>query len=81
MIVGAAMIRFTIRDVLLVTVMVGLVLVWWIDRSKLVRERNFWKENAESFATVIRRDLGWEIVVTDDGVTSFPKLKSPRSRP
>jgi hypothetical protein len=34
------MFRFTIRDVLLVMVIVGLAVGWWLDRSQLRAERS-----------------------------------------
>ena len=33
------MLRFTIRDVLLIAVIVGLALGWWLDHSRLSRDR------------------------------------------
>ena len=35
------MLRFTIRDVLWLTLVVGLVVGWWVDRGRLERRRKF----------------------------------------
>ena len=32
--------KFSIRDLLFVTVIVGLALGWWVDRSRLAREND-----------------------------------------
>ena len=42
------MFRFTIRDVLLVMVIVGLSVGWWLDRTALTAG----KENAQEFARI-----------------------------
>ena len=34
------MFRFTIRDVLWLTVVVGLTVGWWLDRSRIAKERD-----------------------------------------
>ena len=42
------MFRFTIRDVLWLTVVVALAVGWWIDRGRLVAEKNearVWKQS------------------------------------
>ena len=36
--------RFTIRDLLWLTVVVALGVAWWIDRSRLAKELDFLKE-------------------------------------
>src|SRR5262245_24597649 len=36
--VGASLVKFTIRDLLLVTVIVTLSVGWWADRSRLAAE-------------------------------------------
>jgi hypothetical protein len=38
--------RFTIRDLLWLTVVVGLGVGWWIDRHALAESRNTWKGSA-----------------------------------
>jgi hypothetical protein len=40
------MLRFTIRDVLWLTVVVGLAVGWWLDRGELVYERAIDKGDA-----------------------------------
>jgi len=42
------MFRFTIRDVLLLMVVVGLVAGWALDRSTLANQRNSFRERAGS---------------------------------
>ena len=41
--------KFTIRDMFLVTVIVALVLGWWVDRSRLATEAARQRENSEAF--------------------------------
>ena len=36
--------KFTIRDLFLVTMIVALVLGWWVDRSRLVAREKEWNE-------------------------------------
>ena len=42
------MLRFSIRDLILVTLVVGLVVGWWVDRSRLAALA----QEAESFRTL-----------------------------
>lgn len=35
-----SMFRFTIREILLLTVITGIAVAWWIDRTELDRQRN-----------------------------------------
>jgi hypothetical protein len=56
--------RFTIRDLVLVTTIVGLSLGWLIDRSQLYEvastPEGIWHHRAEMMASVLRDD-GWEV--------------------
>jgi hypothetical protein len=40
--------RFTIRDVLLLTVIAALAVGWWLDRSNLERKRSEAQESVET---------------------------------
>lgn len=57
------MFKFTIRDLLLVTVIAALAVGWWLDRSRLAPRANTsdtWKFRAESLAERVRPD-GWHV--------------------
>jgi hypothetical protein len=47
------MFRFTIRDVLWLTVVVALGLAWWVDRTRLNRTARAW----ETAATLLHGQL------------------------
>jgi len=36
--------RFTIRDLLWLTLVVALAVGWWVDRSNLTRQSNGWRD-------------------------------------
>ena len=49
--------KFSIRDLLLVTVMVALVLGWWVDRTRLVKQANVtqaYKVVSEQLAQILQ---------------------------
>jgi hypothetical protein len=54
------MFRFTIRELLLVTLVVAMGLGWWLDRNHLVRvimfKAQFWKRCAAAFQGQLERD-------------------------
>jgi hypothetical protein len=65
------MLRFSIRDLLLFTVIAALSLAWWGDRSRLavkVRERDTWELRADG-AKEIAVFAGCEISWDEDGVS------------
>ncbi len=80
--------KFSIRDLLLVTVIVALAVGWWVDRAsfhatieKLDSEMEQWKEAARHFASTLRRD-GWEVYLDDTGGWSLGHTTSaPPHRP
>jgi hypothetical protein len=41
------MFKFTIRDLLWLTVVVSLVCAWWVDHHGLQQDRDIWKYHAE----------------------------------
>jgi hypothetical protein len=41
------MFRFTIRELLLLTAVVGLAVGWWLDRSRLRQEADTWYSREE----------------------------------
>ena len=54
--------KFSIRDLLLVTMLVALVLGWWVDRSKLLAE----------IERLSPKEITLESLFSDSG--SFPRL-------
>jgi hypothetical protein len=54
------MFRFSIRELMLVTLVVGLVAGWLLDRHEDRREMNLWKQRATAFQHVLVED-GWKI--------------------
>jgi hypothetical protein len=55
--------KFSIRDLLLVTVIVALALGWWIDRSRLAiraNESEMWRHATGTMEFAIRKS-GWHI--------------------
>jgi hypothetical protein len=40
--------RFTVRDLLWVTVVVAVVSAWFLGNAELTRERDYWKKQWES---------------------------------
>jgi hypothetical protein len=87
------MFRFTIRDLLFLTLVAALAIGWWIDRSRLApiaKERIVWEFRAELLADRMRQRGGlvtWEgsrIVVVDaeDAGTTRATISSlPGQRP
>ena len=49
------MFKFTIRELLLLTMVVGLAVGWWVDRNRLVESNRFYF-NAFSFRQMIRHE-------------------------
>lgn len=39
--------KFSIRDLLLVTVIVALGVGWWVDRRRLANDKTLWREHSE----------------------------------
>jgi len=54
------MFRFTMRELMLVTLIVAMGLGWWLDRNNLVRvslfKAQFWKRCAVAFQGQLERD-------------------------
>ena len=48
--------KFSIRDLLLVTVIVALAVGWWVDRSWLNEEMWRWKARSENLEVVYNRE-------------------------
>jgi len=62
------MFRFSIRELLLLALIVGLMLAWWLDHSRSAlqtRRMNEWKHRAEFAAEVVRHQ-GGTIFWSDD---------------
>ena len=78
--------KFSIRDLLLVTVIVAVVVGWWVDRSVLNRDGRTWKERAEIVADHLS-SLGYEVRWLDVGVgiahsnERLPTSSAPAANP
>lgn len=61
------MYRVSLRELILVTTIVALIVGWCIDRSQrfsvLQRERHFWRWTAIEFQSFLEQD-GWKVEVT-----------------
>jgi hypothetical protein len=55
--------RFTIRDIVLVTIMVAIAVGWWLDRSNLDRQRVKAEESSEAAKMVLN-----ELMSTFDSI-------------
>ena len=74
------MFRFTIRDVLWLTVVVAMGVAWWIDRQRPGRP-NQWQSRAEALAEICR-GYGWTVVWQGDGVNgAFPPVVEQKASP
>lgn len=65
------MFRFTIRDILWLTALVAMAMVWWIDRTHLIdqaQESRTWEFRAEMLSDVLRSDGYQEVTWHDDGI-------------
>lgn len=90
------MFKFTIRDLLWLTVVVAVALAWWVHQRQQFRERErwhrealtarsdaiSWKRNAEAMAESLREN-GWDVEMDDDGKhgsISLPYPLVPRNK-
>ena len=64
------MFRFTIRDALWLTLVVGVALAWWLH----YRQYSFWHERGALLDMELRA-RGWDVIYSDDGL---PELIPPR---
>ena len=55
------MFRFSIRELMLVTTTVALVIGWWVDRSRLAADEHTWHERAESVRTKMETEHKLEL--------------------
>jgi prepilin-type N-terminal cleavage/methylation domain-containing protein len=62
--------RFTLRELLVVTALIAIAAAWWVDRSRMAQlaaERELWKFRADSAATM-GRDNGELVTWEGDAV-------------
>ena len=69
------MFRFTIRDVLWLTVVAAVMAAWWVERS--VATDRVWKVRAHAAADVLASE-GWRVCWKDDSV-DISKLNDVRT--
>jgi hypothetical protein len=74
------MFRFTIRDVLWLTVVVTLIVAWWIDRSRLIDRVAKWQDSNQ--ALISRLDglnPNWRTIRAGHGPQTQQQLVTLRS--
>jgi len=72
--------HFTIRDLVWLTLAVGLGLSWWIDSASREAEKEYWigKANALAGALESREELiGWEDLDTAAAILNSPTNTVP----
>jgi hypothetical protein len=67
------MFRFTIRDVLWLTVVVGILAAWWMDH----RQYAFWDRHGTTLAMELRA-AGWRVTYGTEGPTLIPRRDTTR---
>lgn len=55
------MFKFTIRELLLLTVIVAMGVAWWVDRSQLAGMAILWESRATKLAESAFED-GWKVM-------------------
>ena len=50
--------KFSIRDLFLVTLIVALAAGWWVDRSRLGKAVDGWKERVEDVNNLLNQETG-----------------------
>ena len=67
--------KFSIRDLFLLTLIVALAVGWWADRSRLAEDAKNgleWKSRAEGLAYLVE-EQGTEVMWLHDGVSIDPR--------
>ena len=59
------MFRFTIRELVLLTVVVAMGAGWWIDRRDLMWAARIWRHRARD-AAIVMTDTGWTVEWEED---------------
>jgi len=65
--------KFSMRDLMLVTVIVAILTAWWLDRQRMTSREEHWQQQAADLEKDLQ-NAGEYIVV---GTRRFP-LESPR---
>ena len=68
--------KFSIRDLLLVTVIVALAVAWWMDRNAQLKQANQWRGRAEDLARFVEAN-GIGVTWDRDGVGYSPRTGKP----
>jgi hypothetical protein len=74
---GGTMFRFTIRELLILTVTAGLAVGWWLDRARLAESTDSWRTIAGGLEHVMEA-RGWQVGV--DGGRIWVATKGPPRR-
>ncbi|HZL90441.1 MAG TPA: hypothetical protein VFB96_18895 [Pirellulaceae bacterium] len=59
------MFKFTIRELLLLTVIVAMGVAWWVDRSRLAGMAILWQSRATKLTETYFED-GWKVIWEED---------------
>lgn len=71
--------KFSIRELMLVTVIVALVLGWWVDRSRLAKDAEAWRAASVLVKSVQQKwHDGWLKGERWEIPEDFPKRLLPR---
>jgi len=60
------MFRFSIRELLLVMLVVALAIGWWLDRSRLANRAGMWQSWGNDLKNILE-DEGWTISLSESG--------------
>ena len=69
------MFRFTIRELLLLTLIAALALGWWMDHRRMKRQGYIHRSHAAYFRELLERD-GYKVTISPDG-TGVGARKGP----
>jgi hypothetical protein len=71
------MFRFTIRDVLWLTVLVAVLVAWWVDRERVAKREAWARENFNTYTSLSSDLIGDDLF----SVKMVPPPEIPRDSP
>ena len=69
--------KLSIRDLMLVTVIVALAVAWWVDRQRMATREEQWRRDAADLRGELQ-DAGEAVFIPYPGGTRRIPLRSPR---